>query len=64
VFSICWTERDGPPVVLTHRGFGTTVVTRMVKMGLDGEALLDYSSTGLIWRLTCPLKNVLERMPI
>jgi two-component sensor histidine kinase/CheY-like chemotaxis protein len=65
VFSICWTERDGPPVVApTHRGFGTTVVTRMVEMGLDGEALLDYSSTGLIWRLTCPLKNVLERMPI
>jgi two-component sensor histidine kinase/CheY-like chemotaxis protein len=65
VFSIRWTERNGPPVVApTHRGFGTTVVTKMVEMSLDGEALLDYSSTGLIWRLTCPLKNVLERMPI
>jgi two-component sensor histidine kinase/CheY-like chemotaxis protein len=65
VFSICWTERDGPPVVSPgHRGFGTTVVTRMVEMSLDGEALLDYSPTGLIWRLICPLKNVLERSPI
>jgi two-component sensor histidine kinase len=65
VFSIRWTERNGPPVVApTHRGFGTTVVTKMVEMSLDGEAFLDYSSTGLIWRLTCPLKNVLERMPI
>jgi two-component sensor histidine kinase/CheY-like chemotaxis protein len=64
-FSICWTERDGPPVVgPIHRGFGTTVVTRMVEMSLDGEALLDYSPAGLIWRLACPLKNVLERMPL
>jgi two-component sensor histidine kinase len=61
VFSICWTERDGPPMVApTHRGFGTTVVTKMVEMSLDGETVLDYTSTGLIWRLGCPLKNVLE----
>jgi two-component sensor histidine kinase/CheY-like chemotaxis protein len=61
LFSICWTERDGPPMVApTHRGFGTTVVTKMVEMSLDGETVLDYTSTGLIWRLGCPLKNVLE----
>jgi two-component sensor histidine kinase len=61
VFSICWTERDGPPMVApTQRGFGTTVVTKMVEMSLDGETVLDYTSTGLIWRLGCPLKNVLE----
>ena len=60
-FIIGWTESDGPPIVApTHRGFGTTVVTKMVEMSLDGETLLDYSPTGLIWRLTCPLKNVLE----
>jgi two-component sensor histidine kinase/CheY-like chemotaxis protein len=65
VFSICWTERNGPPIVApTHRGFGTTVVTKMVEMSLDGETILDYTSTGLIWRLACPLKNVLEGMPI
>jgi two-component sensor histidine kinase/CheY-like chemotaxis protein len=65
VFSICWTERNGPPIAApTHRGFGTTVVTKMVEMSLDGETVLDYSSTGLIWRLACPLKNVLEGTPI
>jgi two-component sensor histidine kinase/CheY-like chemotaxis protein len=65
LFLICWTERKGPPVVApTHRGFGTTVVTQMVEMSLDGEAVLDYSSTGLIWRFTCPLKNVLEHTSI
>lgn len=65
VFSIRWTERDGPPIAApTHRGFGTTVVTKMVEMSLDGETVLEYSSEGLIWRLACPLKNVLEGMPI
>jgi two-component sensor histidine kinase len=65
MFSIRWTERGGRPILPpTHRGFGTTVITKMVEMGLDGEAVLDYSSTGLIWGLACPLKNVLEGMPI
>jgi two-component sensor histidine kinase/CheY-like chemotaxis protein len=65
VFSICWTERNGPPIdAPIHRGFGTTVVTKMVEMSLDGETVLDYSSTGLIWRFACPLKNVLEGTPI
>ena len=60
-FSISWTERDGPPILApSHRGFGTTVVTKMVEMSLDGETVLDYSSKGLIWRLACPLKNILE----
>jgi two-component sensor histidine kinase/CheY-like chemotaxis protein len=65
MFSIRWTERGGPPIVVpTHRGFGTTVVTKMVEMSLDGETVLDYSSRGLMWGLACPLKNVLEGMPI
>jgi two-component sensor histidine kinase len=65
IFSVRWTERGGPPIFApTHRGFGTTVVTKMVEMSLDGETVLDYSSTGLIWRLACPLKNVLERLPV
>jgi two-component sensor histidine kinase/CheY-like chemotaxis protein len=61
VFLIRWTESNGPPIMApTHRGFGTTVVTKMVEMSLDGETDLDYTSTGLIWRLACPLRNVLE----
>jgi len=65
VFWIRWTERDGPPVIApTHRGFGTTVVTKMVEMSLDGETVLEYSTRGLIWKLACPLKNVVESAPI
>ncbi|MDB5617293.1 MAG: hypothetical protein JWQ24_1531 [Tardiphaga sp.] len=65
IFSISWTEVDGPPICApSHRGFGTTVVTKMVEMGLDGETVLDYRSTGLIWRFSCPLNNVLEALSV
>lgn len=63
IFSIRWIEQGGPAVVApTHRGFGTTVITRMIEMGLDGETDLDYSPSGLRWKLSCPLKNVLEEI--
>jgi two-component sensor histidine kinase len=61
LFSMCWNEHGGQPVAPPiHRGFGTVVVTKMVEMGLDGRTSLDYSSTGLIWKLACPLRSVLE----
>jgi two-component sensor histidine kinase/CheY-like chemotaxis protein len=62
-FSISWTENGGPPVVApTHRGFGTTVVTKMVERGLNGKTRLDYTPSGLAWRLDCPVKNVQEEL--
>jgi two-component sensor histidine kinase/CheY-like chemotaxis protein len=61
VFLIRWTERNGPPIVApTYRGFGTTVVTKMVEMSLDGETRLDYAPTGLTWKFACPLQNAME----
>lgn len=61
LFLVRWTERNGPPIVApTYRGFGTTVVTRMVEMSLDGETELDYAPTGLTWKFACPLKNAME----
>ena len=62
LFSTSWTEYGGPSVVPpTHRGFGTTVVTKMIEMGLDGEARLTYGASGLVWQFACPLANVLEQ---
>lgn len=62
LFCASWTEYGGPSVVPpTHRGFGTTVVTKMIEMGLDGEARLTYGVSGLIWQFACPLANVLEQ---
>jgi len=59
--TMSWIEKGGPPVMPpTHRGFGTTVITKMTEMSLGGKVELGYTPTGLVWRLICPAKNVLE----
>jgi two-component sensor histidine kinase len=63
---ITWTERNGPPVKPPHQhGFGTTIITSLPKMTIDGQAQLDFAPSGVSWHLTCPAVNVLlsERKP-
>ena len=61
VFMMSWIEKGGPLVVPpNHRGFGTSVITKMTEMSLGGKVELSYASTGLVWRLSCPAKNILE----
>jgi len=60
-FTMSWSEREGPPVSAPkRRGFGTTVMERMVKGSLSGTIDLDYAPAGLTWRLTCPAESALE----
>jgi two-component sensor histidine kinase len=60
-FTMSWTERDGPPVSAPkRRGFGTTVMEAMTARSVDGAVQLDYATSGVSWRLTCPATNVLE----
>jgi len=33
----------------------------MAKLSVGGKVELDYAPSGLIWRLTCPAANALER---
>jgi PAS domain S-box-containing protein len=62
IFAMSWTERKGPPVSQPkRRGFGSTVIDSMVKQTVNGEVQLDYISSGVVWNLTCPAANVLER---
>jgi len=51
-------ERDGPPVVVpSRRGFfGTTVIDQIVCTSVNGTVTLDYTVSGLTWRLECPLE--------
>jgi len=59
--TVCWTERDGPPLSAPRPGgFGTTVMKAMAERSLDGTVQLDYAASGLIWRLTCPAASALE----
>jgi PAS domain S-box-containing protein len=61
IFTMSWTERDGPPVSEPERrGFGTMVMEAMAEHSLDGAVDLDYAPSGLTWRLTCPTANALE----
>jgi PAS domain S-box-containing protein len=60
-FTMCWTERNGPPVSPPQRqGFGSTVMTSMAERTVDGKVHLDYAPAGLTWRLTCRRAKALE----
>ena len=62
IFAMSWTESKGPPVSQPkRRGFGSTVIDSMVKQTVNGEVQLDYIPSGVVWNLTCPAENALER---
>jgi two-component sensor histidine kinase len=57
---MAWIEGKGPPVKPPERhGFGTTVITSLPKMTIDGETQLDFPRSGATWHLTCPAPNAL-----
>jgi PAS domain S-box-containing protein len=59
--TMSWTEREGPPVFAPkRRGFGTIVMEAMAERSVGGRVDLDYASTGVTWRLTCPAANALD----
>ncbi len=60
-FEISWREYGGPPVTApSKKGFGSTVISRMARESLDAEVDLDFAASGLLWRLRCPAKEVVE----
>ena len=60
-FTMNWIERDGPPVSAPQRrGFGTIVMKAMAERSVDGMVGLDYATSGVTWRLTCPAANALS----
>lgn len=60
-FAMSWREEDGPPVTPpARRGFGSTVICRMVEESLDGKVELDYAPAGLSWHMQCAAEEVLD----
>lgn len=54
-----WHEVGGAPVAIpTRRGFGSTIIHRMVPHELGGEAAIDYASDGLRARFVVPAEYV------
>ena len=54
-----WNEIGGAPVdVPTKRGFGSTIIHRMVPHELGGKATIDYAPDGLRARFVFPAKHI------
>lgn len=61
-FVMTWLESDGPPIVPPqHKGFGSTVTGKIVRMSVDGDVETEFAPSGFSWRLDCPLENVMDR---
>lgn len=57
--SLRWVEQGGPPVEApTRKGFGYVVVQDMVARTLDGNVIMEFARTGLIWSCSFPLQNL------
>ncbi len=58
-FVFTWQELDGPPVSEPNRvGFGSRLISRVLEDDFNGTVEVSYGSSGLICRLTTPLKNL------
>lgn len=58
-YVLTWREKGGPGVAAPPRaGFGSTVLTRMAPMAIQGESALDYPAEGLFYRLSAPLAQI------
>ena len=58
-FVFVWREFGGPPASEpAHVGFGSRLISRVLKEDFGGSVEVSYGSTGLICRLTAPLENL------
>lgn len=64
MFLMSWLEQGGPNVTApTRKGFGQTVIGRMVEAAVDGTAKIDYRECGLSWELTALVATTLDTGP-
>ena len=60
LFLMSWRERDGPQVKApTRKGFGQTVIKRLVETSVDGNVEVDYAEGGFSWHMRTAAENVL-----
>jgi len=59
IFEMRWTEESGPPVSPPqHTGFGSRVISDLVRAGLEGTVEVLFPPSGLRWHLSCPLQRI------
>jgi two-component sensor histidine kinase len=58
-FVFVWREFGGPPASEPAGvGFGSRLISRVLQDDFRGSVEVSYRSTGLVCRLTAPLKNL------
>jgi two-component sensor histidine kinase len=58
-FVFVWRELGGPPALEPAAvGFGSRLISRVLQDDFGGSVEVSYGSTGVICRLTAPLKNL------
>ncbi|WP_315798777.1 MULTISPECIES: PAS domain S-box protein [unclassified Bradyrhizobium] len=58
-FDMTWVESGGPEVAPPeHTGFGSRVISDLVRAGLDGSVEVQFLPAGLRWHLRCPLQRL------
>jgi len=61
-FSMRWQEHGGPPVAPPARkGFGSTMIERVLAEQLGGGAVISYQTAGLICTIDAPIDAVRDR---
>lgn len=61
VFSLIWKEVGVPPVEKpTRKGFGHTVMNRLVKSALSGDSSLEFEPDGVKWSVRIPVSQILQ----
>ena len=59
-FVMIWREQGGPAVKAPERsGFGLQVIAYGAEQSLGGNVRLEFPITGLVWRVECPLAELL-----
>ena len=59
-FLMSWREFGGPLVKPpTRKGFGQTVIKRLVETSVEGHVKVDYAEDGFSWHLATAAGNVL-----
>jgi PAS domain S-box-containing protein len=60
-FEMTWRERGGPRVNPTNiPGFGSVVLGRLTAAGVSASSTLSFEADGVTWRLTAPLREVVQ----
>jgi len=62
-FEMSWQEEGGPPVAPpTRKGFGHSIIGRLMDAAVQGATDIRFDEAGMSWRLSAPIPNTISPM--